>query len=163
MQLLDRYLTAVKFWLPQKQREDIAAELAANLQSEIEDRAAELGRPLGDDEVAALLKQQGTPILVASRYQQEHRTVTFGRQLIGPIVFPFYCTAIKVTLVLLLIPGIVPAVVLGTRTHGQPFAQFGHGVLRTCSRCKGFCVLINDEIIADSTTKSGSLSFCVII
>jgi hypothetical protein len=45
MQLLDRYLTAVKFWLPQKQREDIAAELAANLQSEIDDRAAELAVP----------------------------------------------------------------------------------------------------------------------
>ena len=31
MQLLDRYLTAVKFWLPKKQRDDIAAELGANL------------------------------------------------------------------------------------------------------------------------------------
>ena len=69
MQLLDRYLTAVKFWLPQKHREDIADELTANLQSEIDDRAAELGRPLNDDEVAALLKQHGSPILVASRYQ----------------------------------------------------------------------------------------------
>ena len=98
MQLLDRYLTAIKFWLPSRQREDIAAELAANLQSEIDDRAAELGRPLNDDELAALLKQHGSPILVASRYQQEHRTVTFGRQLIGPILFPFYWTAIKVTL-----------------------------------------------------------------
>jgi len=125
MQLLDRYLTAVKFWLPQKQREDIAAELAANFQSEIDDRAAELGRPLNDDEVAALLKQQGTPILVASRYQQEHRTVTFGRQLIGPILFPFYWTAIKVTLVLLLIPGIVPAVVLARTPTDSPFPNSG--------------------------------------
>ncbi|MEO6873065.1 MAG: hypothetical protein ABI233_12725 [Chthoniobacterales bacterium] len=69
MQLLDRYLTAIKFWLPKKQRDDIAAELAANLQSEIEDRAAERGRPLTDEEVGALLKQHGSPILVASRYQ----------------------------------------------------------------------------------------------
>ena len=51
--LLDRYLTAIKFWLPKKQREDIAAELAANLQSEIED--------------TALLQQHGSPMLVASR------------------------------------------------------------------------------------------------
>ena len=130
MQLLDRYLTAVKFWLPQKQREDIAAELAANLQSEIDDRAAELGRPLNDDEVAALLKQHGSPILVASRYQQEHRTVTFGRQLIGPLVFPFYWTALKVTLVLLLIPGVIPAVVLGTQAHGRPLAQLGDALTR---------------------------------
>jgi hypothetical protein len=130
MQLLDRYLTAVKFWLPKKQRDDIAAELAANLQSEIDDRAAELGRPLTDDEIAALLKQHGSPILVASRFQQEHRTVTFGRQLIGPLVFPFYWTAIKVTLVLLLIPGVIPAVVLGAQAHGQPFAQLGNALTR---------------------------------
>ena len=40
MQLLDRYLTAIKFWLPKAQRDDIAAELGANLQAEIDDRAA---------------------------------------------------------------------------------------------------------------------------
>lgn len=130
MQLLDRYLTAIRFWLPKKQRDDIAAELAANLQSEIDDRAADLGRPLTDDELAALLKQHGSPILVASRYQQEHRTVTFGRQLIGPLVFPFYWTALKVTLVLLLIPGIVSAVILGTRAHGHPFGELGHALVR---------------------------------
>lgn len=133
MQLLDRYLTAVKFWLPKKQRADITAELASNLQSEIDDRAAALGRPLSDDEVAALLKQHGSPLLVASRYQQEHRTLTFGRQLIGPIVFPFYWTALKVTLVLLLIPGVVPAVVLGTQSHGQPFAQLSLALTRVAS------------------------------
>jgi hypothetical protein len=129
-QLLDRYLTAVKFWLPTKQRDDIAAELAANLQAEIDDYSAELGRPLSDEEIAGVLKQHGSPILVASRYQQEHRTVTFGRQLIGPIVFPCYWTAIKVTLVLLLIPGVVPAVVLGSQAHGQPFAQLGYALTR---------------------------------
>lgn len=130
MQLLNRYLTAVKFWLPEKQCDDISAELAANLQSEIDDRAAELGRPLSEDEIAALLKQHGSPILVASRYQEEHRTVTFGRQLIGPLVFPFYWTALKVTLVLLFIPGVIPAVVLGVQASGRPFAQLGHALTR---------------------------------
>ncbi len=59
MQLLDRYLTAVKFWLPKKQRDDIAAELAANLQAEIDDRTAEIGRPLTDAEVAAIVAEVG--------------------------------------------------------------------------------------------------------
>jgi hypothetical protein len=130
MHLLDRYLTAVKFWLPKNQRDDIAAELAANLQSELDDRSAALGRPLTDEEIAALLKQHGAPILVASHYQQEHRTVTFGRQLIGPLVFPFYWIALKVTLILLLIPGVVPAVVLGTQAQGQPLAQVGKALAR---------------------------------
>jgi hypothetical protein len=130
MHLLERYLTAIKFWLPSKQRDDIAAELAANLQSEIDDRAADLGRPLTDDEIAALLKKSGSPILVASRYQEEHRTVSFGRQLIGPILFPFYWIAVKVTLVLLLVPGILPAIILGTRTHGEPIAQLFRALTR---------------------------------
>ena len=129
MQLLDRYLTAVKFWLPKRQREDIAAELAANLQSEIDDRVAELGRPLTDDEITSLLKQHGSPILVASRYQQEHRTVTFGRQLIGPLLFPFYWTAMKVTLVLLLIPATVPALVLSP--HLNPAREIAQVLYRT--------------------------------
>ncbi|MGB8340241.1 MAG: hypothetical protein WCE51_01520 [Chthoniobacterales bacterium] len=129
MQLLDRYLTAVKFWLPKKQREDIAAELAANLQSEIDDRVAQLGRPLTDDEIATLLKQHGAPILVASRYQQETRTVSFGRQIIGPLLFPFYWTAMKVTLVLLLIPATVPALVLSP--HLNPAREIAQVLYRT--------------------------------
>jgi len=130
MQLLDRYLTAIKFWLPKKQCADIAAELEANLRAEIDDRAAALGRPLTEDEIASILKEHGAPILVASRYQQDSRTVTFGKQLIGPLVFPYYWTAIKVTLLLLLIPGVVPAVVIGTEAHGQPFSQLGHALVR---------------------------------
>lgn len=114
-QLLDRYLAAVKFWLPKKQRDDIKAELSANLHEEIDDRAAALGRPLTDDELAVLLKTHGSPLVVASRYQHEQLTLTFGRQLIGPVVFPFYWLALKVALVLLLIPAIVPALVWGER------------------------------------------------
>jgi hypothetical protein len=128
MQLLARYLTAVKFWLPKRQRDDIAAELAANLQAEIDDRAEEVARPLNEDEIAAILKQHGSPIVVASRYQQENRTVTFGRQLIGPVVFPFYWIALKVTFVLLLITGILPMFLF--ETHGPPFAGLGYALVR---------------------------------
>jgi hypothetical protein len=142
MQLLDRYLTAVKFWLPKTLREDIAAELAANLQAEIDDRAAELGRPLTEEEIVLLLQQHGSPILVASRYQSEHRTVTIGRQLIGPIVFPFYWTALKVTLVLLLVPGVIPAVILGTLAHGRLFDQLGNALARVAWLSLPACLLV---------------------
>src|SRR4051812_16315162 len=125
--LLDRYLTAVKFWLPKAQRADIAAELGANLQSEIDDREAALDRPLNEAELAALLKQHGPPILVASRYRGEHRTVNFGRQLIGPVVFPFYWIALKVTLLLLLVPGIISSVFLNGdgRSISEPVIAIG--------------------------------------
>jgi len=128
MQLLDRYLIAVKFWLPKKQRDDIAAELGANLQAEIDDRAAELGRPANEDEIAAILKQHGSPVLVASRYQEEHRTVTFGRQLIGHVVFPFYWIALKVVLVLLLVTAVIPALVPSADTN--PTRELGHVLYR---------------------------------
>ena len=124
--ILDRYITAVKFWLPQSQRDDIAAELAANLQSEIDDRAEALGRPLTDAEIVALLKQHGPPILVASRYRGESRTVAFGRQLIGPVVFPFYWIALKVSLVLMLVPGFVSVIFL--QGDGRTIGEFVRGL-----------------------------------
>ena len=78
MELIDRYLHAVKFWLPKAQRDDIIAELSEDIRSQIEDKEAELGRKADDGDVAAILKKCGHPLLVAQRYlPQEH--------LIGPI------------------------------------------------------------------------------
>ena len=53
MDLLERYLQAVKFWLPGKQRHDILAELSEDIRSEIEDKEAALGRPVGSAELEA--------------------------------------------------------------------------------------------------------------
>jgi hypothetical protein len=90
MELLDRYLEAVKGFLPQAQRDDIVKELGDNLRSQMDDREAELGRPLTEAEQGAILKHHGNPVLVAGRYRQDHRTLAFGRQLIGPVLFPLY-------------------------------------------------------------------------
>jgi hypothetical protein len=83
MELLDRYLYAVGRYLPKQRREDILAELRANILSLVEDREEELGRPLNLVEEEAVLKQHGHPMLVAARYQSQ-------QYLIGPAVFPFY-------------------------------------------------------------------------
>jgi len=83
MELLDRYLQAVEFWLPKRQRQDIIAELSEDLRSQIEEKEAELGRKLKDEEVEAILKRCGSPLTVASRYQPQ-------RYLIGPTLFPVY-------------------------------------------------------------------------
>jgi hypothetical protein len=89
--LLDRYLQFVSNFLPSKGREDILAELRANLESEIDDRAASLGRPLTEDEIAAMLKQHGHPMAVASRY--------FPKQsLIGPAWIASYWLTLKLSL-----------------------------------------------------------------
>jgi len=83
MELLDRYLAAVKNHLPANRQDDIIAELRANLESQLEDKEAELGRPLTADEAAAWIKQLGQPMLVAGRYQPQ-------QYLIGPALFPIY-------------------------------------------------------------------------
>lgn len=89
MELIDRYLYAVGRYLPAKRRDDLLAELRANILASVEDRQEQLGRGLTDDEVEAILKQHGHPMLVAARYwPQQH--------LIGPTVFPYYWHVMKV-------------------------------------------------------------------
>ena len=97
MDLLDRYLQAVRFWLPKSQQDDIIAELSEDLQSQIDEKEGELGRPLNEDEASAILKRCGSPILVASRY----RAQTY---LIGPALFPIYIFVLKMVLLFILVP-----------------------------------------------------------
>jgi len=106
MELLDRYLKTVGSYLPKSQRADIIRELSENILSQIEDRETELGRPLNDAEQEAILKQVGNPLVVAGRFQKDQRSVAFGRQLIGPALFPLYtkvlCVNLAITLVICL-------------------------------------------------------------
>ena len=97
MELLDRYLQAVRFWLPRKQQDDIIAELGDDLRSQIEERESALGRPLNEDEHVALLKQAGQPLLVAGRYQKQ-------QALIGPVLFPLYSFVLKIVELCYLVP-----------------------------------------------------------
>src|ERR1700752_1570407 len=83
MELLDRYLKAVKFWLPSDQKQDIIAELSEDLRSQIDEKESELGRALNNAEIEAILKKSGDPMLVAQRYLPQ-------RYLIGPALFPIY-------------------------------------------------------------------------
>src|SRR6202790_4110969 len=83
MELLDRYLHAIEFWLPKRESHDIIAELSEDLRSQIEEKEAELGRKLEDAEVEAILKRCGAPLEVALRYRPQ-------QYLIGPTLFPIY-------------------------------------------------------------------------
>lgn len=98
MNLLNRYLQAVGQLLPKVRRDDIVAELRANLLSEIEDKGEALGRPLTEDEQAAILHRYGNPTLVAGRYREPNLGLAFGVQLIGPELFPIYRTVLGIIL-----------------------------------------------------------------
>jgi hypothetical protein len=88
MELLDRYLQAVKKHLPFRRQEDIIAELRANLESQLEDKESELGRPLTTGEAEDWLRTLGPPMMVASRYQPQ-------QFLIGPTLFPMYSFVLR--------------------------------------------------------------------
>ena len=102
MNLLDRYLDALRWTLPRNKADDILAELRDVLTMRVEDREEALGRPLTDAETSALLKDFGHPLVVAARYRPQ-------RWLIGPDVFPFYAFVLRIVLAIVICVQVVIA------------------------------------------------------
>src|SRR5579862_3287951 len=97
MELVERYLQAVKFWLPNEQQDDIVAELSEDIRSQMEEREEKLGRRLDDAEIGAILKGRGRPLMVANRYLPQ-------QFLIGPALFPIYKFVLKIVALCYLVP-----------------------------------------------------------
>lgn len=112
MELVERYLQAVKFALPKAQRDDVLRELSDEILSQVEEKQAALGRPLTEDEQAALLKQIGNPALVAGRYRKQ-------QYLIGPMVFPIYWIVLRWVLVAVVFAMSVGSVMLAVTGAGM--------------------------------------------
>ena len=89
MDLIERYLHAVRRNLPGRNADDIVAELRDALASRIEDREEAAGRPLAEEEIVAVIKDFGHPLVVAARFRRQ-------QWLIGPDVFPFYLFTLRV-------------------------------------------------------------------
>jgi len=115
MELIERYLQAIRRQLPSSKAADITAELRDDLLSRQEEREAALGRALSRDEVRQLVKDFGHPLVVASRYRRH-------QYLIGPAVFPFYRSTLRVVL-LGVAAFIIIAAVMSTLLGGQPPIQ----------------------------------------
>lgn len=103
-QLVDHYLLQLKSFLPAKQRDDIAAEIAESIRASADERERELGRALSDDETRAVLAGFGHPLLVAGRYLPR-------QYLIGPDVFALYWYVLQAVLSVVAVIGIALAVV----------------------------------------------------
>jgi hypothetical protein len=121
MDLLDRYLQAVRFFLPRAQHDDIIRELKENLVSQMEDREEELGRPLTAHERAEILRRHGHPMLVAGRYRSK-------QVLIGAAFFPIYLFVLKLglgaALAITILVGVLDALV-----HGDAVNRMVNSVL----------------------------------
>jgi hypothetical protein len=126
MELLDRYLQAVRSLLPKGQQDDILQELSDAILSQMEDQEAALGRPLTAAEQETILKRHGSPMQVAGRYQTNQRSVAFGRQLIGPVQFPLYIKILSLNLAITVVVSVAAAVAFASR---QPMLQTAMAML----------------------------------
>jgi hypothetical protein len=122
MDLIERYLGAVRWNLPASKADDIVAELADLIAARIEDREEALGRQLNSDEVSRLLREFGHPLSVAGQYHGQ-------RALIGADVFPFYWFVLKVVLAVVAVVELVQVgggiVVGGDLTRALAHGMFG--------------------------------------
>jgi hypothetical protein len=155
-ELVDRYLQAVRFWLPKTQQEDLAAELGEDLRSQIEEKENELGRPLEQSEVSEILKRCGAPMLVASRLGPR-------RFLIGPTLYPIYEFVLKMVLLWILLP--VFLFIVGPATFAGTNGDWGRTALTTLGNLWSgaftaaaiitlvFAILERTHAIADVTCK----------
>jgi hypothetical protein len=110
MDLIDRYLSAIRRNLPARGADDIVAELGDALASRTEDREEAMGRPLTAEEMEKLIKDFGHPWVVAARYRKQ-------QWLIGPEVFPFYFAVVRI--VALVIAAVLVAVGLAQMLFGD--------------------------------------------
>ena len=110
--LLMPYLAAVGKHLPNHRKNDILAELGANLQAAMEDREEELGHPLTLEDQAAVLRAHGHPFEVAMRYQPQ-------RALIGPLFGVYWYTLKRATPLVVLVFAMTQAVLFYRRTRAH--------------------------------------------
>lgn len=122
MELIDRYMQAIRFWLPKDQKRDIIQELSEDLLSQIEEKESALGRKLSENEVAEILKQRGRPTVIAGHYLPQ-------RYLIGPLLFPVYTFVLKMVALFYLLPWLLVWIGLLIFNHGYRAEHLGFGLL----------------------------------
>ena len=139
MDLLKSYLRAVRRYLPRRHRDDIIAELSEELKLQMEARQAELGRELRDTEQMSILKEHGDPMIVARRYCENQRSLTIGRELIGPELFPMYLIILGLNLTLAL--GFTGAIFLYLHKPMELGVLFRTGVIQVLVVTLTFTIL----------------------
>ena len=122
-ELVDRYLQAVRFWMPKSRRQDeLLAELGEDLRSQIEEQEREFARTLTNEEVSAILKRCGVPVTVASRLGPK-------RHLIGPTLYPIYSFVLKMVLLWILVPVFV--FIVGPTNVARSRGDWGTAIANT--------------------------------
>ena len=88
MNIVTRYVDAVKRYLPSEQRDDIGDEIQSILEGQIEDHSEMNDRPMSPEEENDMLKSLGHPMKVAAEYSTQ-------KTLIDEALWPVYKQWVK--------------------------------------------------------------------
>lgn len=138
MSLLDRYLNAVAAQLPRETRDDIIAELRDELETTLEARAAEKGRPLTDDEVESVLRDMGHPLTVAARFGAG------PNQVVGPELYPWWMFGVRAALTVMVcitVIGAIVRVLAGDTDVSQAIGQGFYSLFNSAIMIVGFATI----------------------
>ncbi|MBR0575282.1 hypothetical protein KCG48_02900 [Proteiniclasticum sp. BAD-10] len=91
---IEKYIYAVTKYLPEKDREDVARELSANIEDMLEGDRSE-------DNIRRVLEEMGSPYELAIEYSGK------DRYLIGPVLYPIYLEVLKIIAIVAVVIGAI--------------------------------------------------------
>src|SRR5262245_20259281 len=110
--LLERYVQAIRLFVPRRQHADVVAEVSTDIATRMEDLQKEIGHPLTDEERVDVVRRNGHPVAAAGQYRGHER-------LLGPPIFPVYFNALIVGLGITIGMTLVLALSLPVGIDGQ--------------------------------------------
>ncbi|GAA1851465.1 hypothetical protein [Brevibacterium marinum] len=114
--LTDIYVDNVIGHLPEKSREDIAAEIRATINDMVEDRLGEFDHPAEEQSAAAereVLEELGDPLLLSREYTNS------PQHLIGPSSYPLYIWSLRWVLPTIAVLSVLTNVIVHIATTPQ--------------------------------------------
>ena len=117
--VIEAYVTDVALQLPRKQRNDVAFELRALLNEELQERAGEAEREPDADMAIRMLREHGRPADVAARYRP---TLT----IIDPADGHAFARATIIGLVVIWVVGLIERLQQPIGTSGEFWGALGH-------------------------------------
>lgn len=133
MNLIERYLQAIGRELPADQWEDILKELRSSLYDALE---AVGGDEASDAQVAAILKEMGSPREVAASYYPA------GQYVVGPALYPTFLTVLKIVITVMITVQVVLITLSLAATENPSVSDALGGLLASIPATVGYVVLI---------------------
>ena len=113
MELINRYLQAVKFWLPANRSRTLSRSCRKTCVRRSKTRKPNSAASRTNPKSPTSSRQRGRPMLVANRFQPP-------QSLIGPVLFPIYVFVLKIVAAFYMVPWILVWIGIAV-SRGCPF------------------------------------------